>query len=71
MEVAYDGHFFTKDIGRWMKFTDNNLRKLINLMHEIYESGATVSSQKMLETAEKFSWENSAKKLVEILEDNC
>lgn len=75
MEVAYDGHFFTKDIGSWMKFTDNNLRKLINLMQDVCHEhgilGAGLSNKSMLETAEKFSWENSAKKLVSILEGSC
>lgn len=67
MEVAYDGHFFTKDIGSWMKFTDNNLRKLIEYMRDMYHGHVEIDKKSLQKTAEQFTWEKSAEKLVEIL----
>lgn len=66
-EVAFDGHFFTKDIGSWMKFTDENLKKMVELMRDIYDGHAELQTKNMEKTAEQFTWENSAKKLVEVL----
>jgi len=65
-EVAFDGHFFTQNVGSWMKFTDNNLEQLKQFMKEAYNSGINKNPHGLL-TAQKFSWENSANKLVEVL----
>lgn len=75
-EVAHDGYFFKNNIGNWMKITDNNMEYIKNKMRDIYES----LSNPILNTgqsdisvsprfAQQFTWQNSAKKLVNILQD--
>lgn len=80
MEVAFDGHYFTSNIGNWMKITDNNFQMLVNYMKDMVDKAAPsgesyhvencgLDSRKIYESINDFTWDNSAKKLVEILEN--
>lgn len=65
-EVAYDGHFFTQNIGSWMKFTDNNYQDLVTMMKLVYNDRLKENPEG-LKTANEFSWNRSAEKIVEVL----
>lgn len=70
-EVAFDGHYFTNDIGKWMKFTESNIKTLRRLMRQAYNYRLNESypySQAISDSVKDFTWDNSAKKLVSVLE---
>lgn len=68
LEVAYDGHFFKNNVGSWMKWGKNQEEQLIGhlrTMHKLKQNRELGPNKN--DVREKFTWENSAKKLVEVL----
>jgi glycosyltransferase involved in cell wall biosynthesis len=70
-EPAYDGVFFFGD-GQWIKFTDGNFNELVKYMQTIHsnkKSQGSLINIPGIETAAKFSWQNSARRLISILSE--
>lgn len=73
---AFDGKFFLGnnfegEKGKWAKIELPEISQLIRhlrTIHECKQNGTLELNQEGLKTAEKFSWENSAKTLVKVLE---
>jgi len=71
LEDAHDGKWF-RGQGQWAKIGDKEISKLAELMREVHEKkkkDALNINQAGVDTAKKFSWENSAKKIIERLEE--
>lgn len=69
-EIAYDGKFFKNNIGRWASFKEKQIEQTVEHLRAMYKrkmERGTVFNQYGVTTAQEFTWENSAKKLVEIL----
>ncbi len=74
-EEAFDGHFFDPsnliNSGSWMHFTNENEEQLIEYMRSYHkekeENGCIKRNDKGIETAKKFSWDNTVDKIVESL----
>lgn len=67
-ETAYDGKWFRGDKGNWPAISKDNKQEFVKHMQSIHKSKQTQSLSKNsagVETAKSFSWENSAKKIVE------
>lgn len=67
IEEAYDGIWFHGQ-GNWMKFGDDEVEQLIDKMRYVYKKGPTYVKDNVLETARKYSWNNTAKHIVYALE---
>lgn len=65
-ELAYDGVFFHGN-GNWLSYEEDDIERMANAVREVYNRGRRIN-EKGIETAIQFSWENSAKRLVESLE---
>ena len=66
LEPAYDGIWFHGQ-GNWAKFGESQKEQLINHMRTIHhkkQNGEDMFNNEGFETAQKFSWENTAKTLV-------
>lgn len=63
-EVAADGVFFKNEVGRWGKFDANMGSQLVDYMREAYNNKGKIN-QAGIDTANKFTWKNSAEKLLE------
>jgi glycosyltransferase involved in cell wall biosynthesis len=69
VEPAYDGIWFHKQ-GNWGSFDNNNITILIERMqfiHDKKQNGDLEINEAGLETAQKFSWTNTAKTLIQNL----
>lgn len=69
LETAFDGKWFTGQ-GRWANIGQDEIHSFSLAMRDIYKkknSGSDMVNKKGLETAQEFSWENSTKKLVEVI----
>lgn len=77
LEPAYDGVFFTGNHGQWASFNDASKSQLVQHMRNVhgvkhqYTNGNEQSlrdiccvNNRGVETAHKFTWENSAKELL-------
>ena len=77
LEPAYDGVFFTGNHGQWASFNDSSKSQLVEHMrnvhgvkqqytngHDIHFRELTSPNHAGIETANKFTWENSAKELL-------
>jgi len=72
-EEAYDGVWFKGGAGNWAKFGVAENEQLINYMryvHQQKQSGANMVNDIGAEDAKQFTWENTAKKLMEIINEN-
>jgi glycosyltransferase involved in cell wall biosynthesis len=58
-EPAYDGKFF-RGQGNWAKIDTNQIDQIISHMRELYNN-RIITNPNGIKTAEKFSWDNSAK----------
>jgi glycosyltransferase involved in cell wall biosynthesis len=68
-EVAYDGKWFRGDKGNWPSISEENKQSFVEHMmnvHNLVQSQSLYNSAGV-ETAKNFTWENSAKKIVECL----
>lgn len=69
VEPAYDGKWFFEQ-GNWAKIENKQKKQLANFMRQVYEkksSGEELSNHPGVETAKKYSWENCAKSLDNLL----
>jgi glycosyltransferase involved in cell wall biosynthesis len=69
LETAFDGVFFNGDVGFWAEIADNQIEEIKMHMLDIYrkkQSGKLEINYAGIETANKFSWENSAKELINV-----
>ena len=72
-EVAYDGKWFHGNKGNWPAITESNMQSFSEHLKSVHNS---VQSQSLkinsagVETAQTFSWENSAKKIVDYIHGN-
>ena len=68
-EPAYDGVWFNNQ-GNWGKIGDLQIEQMAEYMRDIHnkkQSGRLEINSNGIETAVKFSWENTAQKILEIL----
>lgn len=65
LEEAYDGKWFFKQ-GDWAKLTDDSIDEFVHIMRHLYEKRPY--NIEGIETGQKFSWKNSAAKLLQVLE---
>ena len=71
-ELAEDGVWFFGQ-GEWAKLEDKHIDEIAKHMKEIHELKQKDNlriNQEGIETAKKFSWSNSAVKIVEALQDD-
>lgn len=69
LETAYDGVFFN-GFGNWPSITENSIDQIVEHMRDVHnkkQSGQLAVNAAGIETATKFSWENSANLLSRIL----
>lgn len=69
VEPAYDGIWFHKQ-GNWAQFDNSTLYRIENYMravHELKQSGQLELNTAGIETAKKFTWENTAKTIIQHL----
>ena len=67
METAYDGVFFNGQVGKWAEISDNQKDQIITHMRDIHTAkrdGELAINQAGIDTANQFSWANSAKELI-------
>lgn len=67
METAYDGVFFDGKKGMWAEISNNQKEQIISHMRDIHnakQEGALSINQLGVNTANKFSWENSCQEVV-------
>jgi glycosyltransferase involved in cell wall biosynthesis len=72
METAYDGIFFKGDGGRWAGLSVKSIDQIANYMLHVHnvkqgEGEAALYNEAGIETSKKFSWTNTATRLVEVL----
>jgi hypothetical protein len=64
LETAFDGVFFDGKCGFWAELSDNQKEETIShmrLVHKKKQNGELNINVDGIQTAEKFSWQNSAK----------
>jgi glycosyltransferase involved in cell wall biosynthesis len=72
LEEAYDGIWFHGE-GRWAHIGDREKEQCIEHMRAIHkkkQSGEDLFNKAGIETAKRFSWQNTAQKFVEALKDD-
>ena len=70
LEIALDNVFFNGFGGQWASLTDDTKSACVQHMREVYrkhQNGESLFNHKGLEMSKNFTWENSARKLAEIL----
>ncbi len=68
-EIAYDGKWFHGQ-GNWAKIGNNQIDQMVNHMrdaHASVQSNKNTFNSAGVDTAEKFSWKNSADKIMKVL----
>lgn len=68
-EIAYDGKWFHGQ-GNWAKLDNNAIEYMIESMRKVYTLHKTESLHKNtngIETAQNFTWENSARKIIDVI----
>jgi hypothetical protein len=71
-EEAMDGKWF-RGQGKWAKIDEKQVTELAEHMRKVHEKkkeDALNINQAGVDTAKKFSWESSAKKILEAIEKN-
>ena len=69
-EIAYDGKWFHGQ-GNWAKIGDKQIQQIaqhMNNVHKSVQNHENTFNTAGVETAEKFSWQNSAQKIMEALD---
>jgi glycosyltransferase involved in cell wall biosynthesis len=69
-ELAYDGKWFQGKCGNWAKISDDQIDCFVSHMRKIHKCKKDNSlsiNQAGVDTANKFSWQNSALKVKEVL----
>ncbi len=72
MEDAYDGKWFSGQ-GQWAAYGTKQMEMLIGYMqgiHKLKQEGALGKNTEGIKTAERFTWNNSAKHIIRALENN-
>lgn len=73
LENAFDGKWFLGDHGEWASFGQCQIDQLVVHLREVHrdkqEGGLGVNSEG-IETMRKFTWDNTAKRLVEVLREH-
>ena len=67
LETAHDGLFFNDGCGLWAEFADNQNEQLISHMRNIHkkkQNNELDVNFSGIKTAEKFSWQNSVKEMI-------
>ncbi len=66
LEPAYDGVFFTGNHGQWASFSEDSVEQLVKHLRDFHtaKTKGWVANHAGIETAHKFTWENSAKELL-------
>jgi len=67
--IAYDGKWFHGH-GEWAEIGDNQINQLISHMKEVHrmvQSGDNINNDQGIATARQFSWFNTAKKIMKVL----
>lgn len=69
MEEANDGMWFNGE-GQWAKFGESQIEQLINHMRQVHRDikEGKILNNKGISTAERFSWTNSANRLIKCIE---
>lgn len=65
-EMAWDGVFFDGMVGRWAALGNRQKEQLIGHMRDVHKSDPKLNLTG-IETAKKFSWENTANKIMEAI----
>lgn len=68
-EIAIDGVFFDGKKGVWAKHTEQTINDLADCVRTAYKRGKEINKNG-IETAKKFSWDNSAKQIISALAEN-
>ena len=68
LENAFDGVFFDGKKGDWALIGENCKSKLTEALKTVYKNGKVINEEG-IKTAEKFTWENSAKQIITHLEE--
>lgn len=68
MEVANDGKWFQGQ-GNWCSYSLDELVELMRGVHKRKQDGNLTVNKPGIETAKRFTWENSARKLVQTIEN--
>ncbi len=69
-EPAFDGVFFNGQTGNWAAFDEPEIDQLVEHMRAVHrkvQDGSLGVNTAGLETAKQFTWDNAAKKLLEVL----
>lgn len=69
LETAYDGHFFKSGIGQWASLDVSQFEQTLHYFRKVHkekqEKGVLPLNEAGIETAKKFSWSNTAKRIEE------
>ena len=71
-ETAYDGKWFTGKSGEWAKLGDNQVEQVVVHMREVHKRKQSASlgvNEGGVATAQEFSWNNSASKVLESIHE--
>ena len=69
LETAFDGLFFNGEYGYWAEIADTQKDQIITYMRDIHhkkQSGKLSHNLHGIETAKQFSWENTAKEILNV-----
>ena len=66
LEDAIDGKPFFQGQGKWAHLDNESIDEIARAMHEVY-SNRISWNEAGVETGQKFTWKNTAKRLVEVL----
>lgn len=67
MEMAYDGQWFHGNCGKWATMGPNQIEQAVHycrMIHNEKQSGNLLLNKNGIETANQFSWSNSAHKIL-------
>lgn len=68
METAYDGVFFDGKKGMWAEISEDQKEQIISHMRDVHnakQEGVLSVNQSGIDTANKFSWENSCQEVID------
>jgi len=71
LEDAFDGKWFLEGSGQWAKINSEQIQSMANYMRAIYDKwrkSPLIYNEEGVKTARQYSWDNSAKKLLEIIQ---
>jgi len=71
LEIAHDGVFFDGSCGQWAHLSDSNKEQLVSHMRQVHQNkqqGSETINTAGIDTANKFSWQNSVEELLDGLQ---